>query len=259
MKFCMAFAALLLSSTSAFAADLAPTPVEPIAPVALPVTWTGFYIGAGLGARVANTDWETTTAFAPSGAPIPFLSSPNASSDSTSLRGSIYGGYNWQFSSAWVAGLEADIGYANNETTNNRIPGLFDVGASSSKSELGFDGSIRARLGYLITPSVLLYGTGGVAFQEIKNSTLCPADTNVCDPGAGTQRFSHDDTLVGWTIGAGAEALVYGNWLVRAEYRYSAFDGDNFTAIPPTSTTFGADAKTEVKTHTFGVGVAYKF
>ncbi|GLS18736.1 membrane protein [Labrys miyagiensis] len=253
----------LVGAMSASAADLAPVAPEPVAPVVAPVTWTGFYIGAGIGGRTNNTDWTTTTAFFPAflgtRIPMPFRSAPNASVDSTDFRGSIYGGYNWQFAPTWVAGLEGDIGYAKNSGRISRIPGLTAIGASFAESELTTDGSVRARVGYLVTPSILLYATGGVAFQQIKNSTTCPADTFVCNPAVGTQSFHSSDTLVGYTIGAGAEAMIYDHWLVRAEYRFSDFGSNSFTAIPPTISTFGADAKTKVQTHNFGVGIAYKF
>ena len=51
----LAFAALatLALSGTAFAADLAPRPVEPIAPVYLPFSWTGFYIGLNAVAPLA--------------------------------------------------------------------------------------------------------------------------------------------------------------------------------------------------------------
>jgi outer membrane immunogenic protein len=259
LRHVLAAAAAVLFTAPAFAADLAPAPMEPEAPIVAPFTWSGFYIGIWGGGRTVDTDWETTEAYDPDGDPIVFESDPEASDSSTSLRGAIYGGFNWQFAPTWVAGIEADVGFANNDGDIDRIPGLDDTGDSFAETELDWDGSVRARLGFLITPTVMLYGTGGVAFQNGEFNVTCPADTNVCDPAAGTQSFSNDETLVGWTVGGGIEAALMGNWLVRADYRYSDFGSSDFEAIPPTSTTFGADAEVDVTTHTFGVGIAYKF
>ena len=43
---------LLAVATPAFAADLAPAPVDPVAPVIVPFSWNGFYIGASIGYRL---------------------------------------------------------------------------------------------------------------------------------------------------------------------------------------------------------------
>ena len=49
----VAVGALLVSATSALAADLPSRKVAPVAPIVAPAfTWTGFYIGADLGAHV---------------------------------------------------------------------------------------------------------------------------------------------------------------------------------------------------------------
>jgi outer membrane immunogenic protein len=260
LKNMLAAAAALFMSTPVMAADLAPAPMEPVAPIVAPFTWSGFYIGIWGGGRTADTDWETTDAYEDDGSPIPFESDPSASDTTTSFRGAVYAGYNWQFAPTWVAGLEADVGYAKNDGEIDRIPGLDDTGDSFAETELSWDASIRGRVGFLVTPTMMLFGTGGVAFLNGEFGATCPADTNVCNPADGTQSFSEDETLVGWTVGGGVEAALVGNWLVRAEYRYSDFGSSDFEAIPATSgSSFGADAEVDVKTHTFGVGVAYKF
>ena len=60
---------------------------------------------------------------------------------------------------------------------------------------------MRGRLGYAYD-RYLLYGTGGVAFGDIKNA------------GASTTR-------TGWTLGAGIEAALTTNVTGRVEYRYT--------------------------------------
>ena len=65
-------------------------------------------------------------------------------------------GYNWQFAPAWVAGVEADFDGADIEgkatTTANTFSG--NVG-----STFDWFGTVRARVGYLVTPTALLYAT----------------------------------------------------------------------------------------------------
>ena len=228
----------------------------------MPFSWTGSYIGLWGGGRIGDVDWTTTEtfdAFDPDG-PMPFLSDPNASGSTTSGRVAIYAGYNWQFSPDWVAGIEADVGYGDNSSRFDRIPGLSPLGDSFAETELGADGSARARLGFLVSPTVLLYGTGGVAFQQAEASGACPADDAVCDPAQGSRTSSSSETLVGWTMGGGVEAAIFGNWLVRADYRYS--DLGDFSATPMQwefEAAHGAVADVSITTHTFGVGIAYKF
>ncbi len=60
---------------------------------------------------------------------------------------------------------------------------------------------MRGRLGYAYD-RYLIYGTGGVAFGDIKNA------------GASTTR-------TGWTLGAGIEAALTSNVTGRLEYRHT--------------------------------------
>jgi outer membrane immunogenic protein len=68
-------------------------------------------------------------------------------------------------------------------------------------------------------------------------------------------------------LGGGIEAMLGGNWLVRAEYRYADFGTINFTDVRIcTGCTFPAQASPlvvtnalRVTTQTATVGLAYKF
>lgn len=260
-RYLLAVVGLVASSAAALCADL-PVRVAraaPDAPVAV-MSWTGSYIGVGLGLRTLDADWTTTATFSPPGGPIPPSTDPNASLSDTAFRASLYAGYNWQMSPAWLIGLEADIGWAKNKTAEgSRIPGLGVVGGGSFAGVEGtWDASVRARLGVLLTPTWLVYGTGGVALQRLEASVTCPADTTVCNPAAGTQSFSKSETRTGWTVGAGMEVMLMANMIGRLEYRYSDFGDFPFRAIAPSSTTFGADAKVSTTTHLVTVGVAWK-
>lgn len=225
--------------------------------------WAGVYAGLSVGARDLDADWKTQQAYAPPGFAIPFTSDPSASFDSTDFRGAGYLGYNWQVNPLWVVGLEADLGYANNEDKlNDRIPGLGTSGSSPSsytEIEAEQDASIRLRGGYLIRPNIMIFGTAGVAELKIKESVTCPADTNVCNPAVGIQSFSKSKTMTGWTVGAGVETAFGDNWLARIEYRYADYGDYKLRAISPSISTYGADTKIDTKTQMINVGVAYKF
>jgi outer membrane immunogenic protein len=257
----IAAATLIGLSQAAGAADIPAAPVYKAPAAVVVATWTGFYVGIGLGARWMDSDWTTTAAFDPGGAAFPFSTDPNAKFSSTALRISGYAGYNWQVAPVWVVGLEGDFGWADNhDRLGSRIPGLGVLNAGSFTEVKGtWDASLRARAGYLINPELLAYVAGGVAFQHVQATATCPADTFVCNPAFGTQSFSNSSNRVGWTAGGGLETMFMRNWLARIEYRYADFGTFSFTAIPFTATTFGANADLSTKTHTVTAGLAYKF
>jgi outer membrane immunogenic protein len=89
----------------------------------------------------------------------------------------------------------------------------------SVSDKLSYLGTVRGRLGYLITPTWLVYGTGGLAYGGASSSTgIAGAET----PNTGTNNIagvgSASSTLFGWTTGAGAAWLFARNWTVKAEY-----------------------------------------
>jgi outer membrane immunogenic protein len=67
-------------------------------------------------------------------------------------------------------------------------------------------------------------------------------------------------TRVGWTLGAGVEAKLSGNWIARGEYRYANFGTWNDVlnlSLPGAATTVAYGLK--VETHIATFGLAYKF
>ena len=100
-------AAVGLAGHPAAAADLvAGAPPAVNAPVPLP-TWSGFYLGAGLGGRWADAEWTTTALGEGPTATVPLTTGNPASFDLSGSRISVFLGHNWQISN-WVLGVEAD-------------------------------------------------------------------------------------------------------------------------------------------------------
>ena len=84
-------------------------------------------------------------------------------------------GYNYQFANSFVIGLEADLqGIAGNTATNSFSGSGVPVGSPAetinstviSTKKFDYLGTVRGRAGYLITPTLLIYGTGGLALAE---------------------------------------------------------------------------------------------
>jgi outer membrane immunogenic protein len=246
----VAFAAL---AVPAIAADMAPAPVykAPV-PVVLP-TWTGFYVGLNAGGAWSENNSVAVNSgvsqnFGPDSlVPSIILSSYGINSASgasgnapTGGRSGFIGGgqigYNWQLAPAWVAGFETDLqGLSGNGTGgitnvsapfNFAGPGEVVTTSLTSTSKVDYLGTVRGRLGYLFTPTFLLYGTGGLAYGGAKASTTIAQSNNDCaiHPGvsciqgnaAATGALSQ--TRTGWTAGAGLEWMFAPKWSAKVEY-----------------------------------------
>jgi outer membrane immunogenic protein len=257
---------------SAVAADMPPLVRK--APVAVE-NWTGPYVGLALGGKLAHTTWTTTSTSDFPGTIID-ASSPR-SFDTSAARIGGYAGYSWQVSSFVVAGIEGDFAYANATTTTVGIPGCTiqcfpgapGPGVDTASVKIDWDASLRGRLGILASPGVLFYGTGGVAWQRVQTSGTCqhsladPACTSA--PGSPFETQTNAKILTGWTVGGGIEAKVYGNWLLRAEYRYARFNGFHGLlpfGVPTDTAPLGTDFHRydlAVDTHMATLGIAYQF
>src|SRR3989337_227451 len=98
------------------------------------------------------------------------------------------------------------MGYANIDDTHTTIPGVFDAPPDFSfiEAETTWAGSLRGRAGYLITPSVHLYGTAGVAVASAELEAVCPADTDFCNPAFGTIAGLQKSVSAGHTASSSA-------------------------------------------------------
>ncbi len=238
---------VLVSAHASYAADIPSRRAPPVVYVAPPpvFSWTGAYVGVGLGGDFTSNKWTTQSRTARDERATGYHNP--AKLDNSSFRTSLYGGYNYQLNNTFVVGIDADLGYAfDNKKTVDGVPGLAPGNRGSLSSKADWDGSVRGRLGYLITPSLMAYGAGGVAFKNVKYTE-------------NTARFSSDtsDTLVGWTIGAGLEAQLMSNWVARAEYRYNDYGDKNVTLNSGTSGQL--TGKTRMSENVVTLGLAYKF
>ena len=94
----------------------------------------------------------------------------------------------------------------------------------------------------LPTDRVLLYVTGGLAVGEVKStagvstssSTVLSFGTNPAPTSAGALASS-SSTQAGWTIGAGIEGAISGNWTAKLEYLYVDLGtvNNSFAGIAP--------------------------
>jgi outer membrane immunogenic protein len=242
MKISTAALALLLSSTAAFAADLAPQPVEPVAPVVVaPFTWTGIYGGLQAGYTFGNSDFSVYRASTG-------LPDYEGSMDPSGFTGGLYVGANYQFEGNFVIGIEADGNYDDVKDSSvaygNAAAGTAPVTPRESDAKLKWDASVRLRAGYAFD-RFLPYITGGVAFGKFDYNPNWTIDG----------QLRHSSTQTGWTIGAGLEYAVTDNLIARVEYRYT--DYGKKTYVEYVNPLFNDDI--DLKTNSIRVGIAYKF
>ena len=220
----IALAAALAASFagSALAADL-PSKKAPVA--APPVmSWTGFYVGANAGGAWSGNNSGSLQVFGGT----PALSAiPVGRKVFNSYGGFLGGGqvgYNYQLMQSFVIGAEADIqGFAGSASAANFTGVSSSAGTTyttvgKASSNLQYLGTVRGRVGYLVMPTLLAYGTAGFAYGGV-SSTVSLATGGTNGSGGGTS-IAYSNTQAGWTAGGGVEWMFLPNWSAKAEYLY---------------------------------------
>lgn len=212
---------------------------SPVAPEYNEISiWRGAYIGGQVG-----YDWAKNK-----------ISSDNALINNLRAKpkgfvGGLYAGYNWEFSNAYVFGLEGDINYADlSEDTNGTV--LFNAltGRATWNTRIRWEGAVRARFG-VNYGRWLPYLAGGVALAGVKDKvrgTIFDTAGNILSDGSN----DISKTRVGFTVGAGVDYALTNNLILRAEYRYSDYGKKNI---------FGNNSESKLTTNNVRLGIAYKF
>jgi outer membrane immunogenic protein len=258
----------------AMAADMAPAPVYK-APVPVPVyyNWTGFYVGANAGYAWGHEDLNSNfTCPTGGGAASCAYSFPanlavvnaagTGSVSSNGFTGGGQAGYNWQAGSV-VYGIETDFDAFSLKQGSHTVTGAFPAAASSyfvtTSSSADWLYTLRGRLGWTVTPTVLLYATGGLALTDLHVNNAF--NDNFAPMTAGASAASQ--TKAGWTVGAGVEFALWQRWTGKVEYLHTDFGSVSTTL---TTNTIPAVAGPNVMTTSANlqadlvrVGVNYKF
>lgn len=204
------------------AADIAPHDVKaPAAATSAVWNWSGFYVGADVGgASQAAANGRSN--YFQQGAIASNLQSQAPSS--SGVIGGFHLGYNWQLSH-WVLGVEGDFQWTQARSsfcreTDDGPPcrddgrGFVDV-----QNQIRGIGTVRGRLGYAFD-RVLVYGTGGVAFADLRDTITLDCRVAGCGSSGSENLTAMKFSTVksGWVAGVGAELMLSQNWIVRSEY-----------------------------------------
>lgn len=248
-----------LSAGSALAADL---PSRKEAVVAAPM-WTGFYAGLNIGGN-AGTNAQTTNNLSQIGSanytpdeitlatphPTTFGGLTNYSTSAATQSGVIGGvqlGYNYQFNQKIILGFETDFQGTSISGTSNQYgiasakSNLFDedyeeysvqkgVTHQNISAGVSWLGTVRGRAGYLVSPTLLTYFTGGLTYggvwatsslSSVQTIKVTGEDDVVPTSVHGLMGSrTNSNILVGWNAGGGFEWMFMQNWSLKTEAMY---------------------------------------
>jgi outer membrane immunogenic protein len=206
-----------------------------------PYSWTGAYMGvnAGYGFGGNNSvdlgpgDSNFAPVFLAGAVPLPGNLNPGG------FVGGGQAGYNYRLEKHWVAGLEVDFQYANlrdSETSaTSPPPAGWAPGITTVHQNVSWLGTVRPRMGRLITDRLLLYGTGGFAYADVDRSASIgyPLGGNLLPGVTGQQYYgASSGTKTGWTYGGGLEWAFANKLSLKAEYLYYDLGSETIAVTP---------------------------
>lgn len=223
-----------LALAAPFGAQAADMPLKAPAPAPMPVTWTGCYVDGGAGYGVMDNKHTTNTTFG--GVPGTSIYQTDGGDG---WLGRVGVGCDYQVAPKWVVGALGQYDFMGIKGTNSPLEVVgtgaggtapFDpVSATTKESGAWYVG---ARLGYLLTPSIMTYADVGYTQTRFGAETLT---TNLgvplgAIPAVGVNFGYPGTTYQGWFLGGGTETAL-ADWLpglpnglfLRTDYRFSAY------------------------------------
>lgn len=181
--------------TVAGAADLGGSLKD--APIVAPEpTWSGFYFGGSIGYGHNRSDNIYRSTFE--------ANEKHRESAEGGLVSTVFG-YDRQIRDRFVIDAFADFDWSDLDRGNDNGNGLTITRAWA----------VGGRLGYLVTPRVMVFGTAGYTQAHFRNDGWW--DIDYLERGRNSQNFS------GYFFGGGVEVLLRSNFYLRGELRYSDF------------------------------------
>jgi outer membrane immunogenic protein len=219
-----AVAALTFATGQAFA-DGPPSRSRIAAPVtSVAPNWNGFHLGVGIGAGAFAGDYSKS---------VNGYEYKSTEYGGEGFFGTVSVGFDRVIRSGWVLGVFADYDFGSNMSAEKSSFGY------STSLDQGDTWSVGARLGYLVNPSTLVYGTAGYTQTEF-------------------EVFGHGSkTFDGYFVGAGIETFLRQNWTLKLEYRYSDFGDQTVASWEAWCNEFSKDL--DPSSHTARLVLSYKF
>jgi outer membrane immunogenic protein len=259
----LAFLACISLVAPAGAADLAvKAPAYKSPPPVVGYDWTGFYVGGHVGYGWGQDGGTTFTDSPPGTFAFAFGTGELLPFVGTSPKGVLGGGqagYNWQVAPNWLIGVEGDISGSGIKGSGLFVfPGGGGVAPANQTASQSLDwlATVRGRAGFVVD-RLLIYGTGGAAFGEVRNNFNISAPTI-----AASIIGNASSTRAGWVAGAGAEYAFWSNWSVKLEWLH--YDLGSTSVFAPQFTAgvvqpFGLNGRVVTKGDIVWAGLNYRF
>jgi outer membrane immunogenic protein len=258
----------LLAALTGAAAMTATASAAPLTTTAPPYSWTGFYVGGDIGG--AYQHGRGTSNFFQNTAVTALASNiQQQSPKNSSVIGGIHAGFNWQFAPSWVIGIEGDWQWARLRDSFCRqtdIDGVAcsdtNVGFATIESKTPWIATVRGRFGWTFD-RWMVYGTGGVAFADVRTSLGVSCLVNGCglDSTQNATTAESSRHKAGWAAGIGVERTLGQNWIVRAEYRHVGLGNVSTTLRPDPCSghACGLSWSRDLRYEVLRLGISYKF
>ncbi|WP_420968485.1 outer membrane protein [Bradyrhizobium sp. B120] len=229
--------------------------------------WSGFYAGVNVGGGWYDGGNITSSSNITSLiAPDNIVRIPVSDSSQSGVTAGGLLGYNYQLGKV-VLGVEADFNYAdlNSSRGGSTVVTFFHSPTESfnfqTTSKIDWFGTVRGRIGFVPAERLLIYGTGGLAYGEVK--------THIANSEVFSNGFSrlwlgdNSDVRVGWAAGGGLEYAFTNNWTLRGEYLYVDLGSSGVTATfqgaDPLQSQIRYNASRENRFSVARAALSYKF
>jgi hypothetical protein len=115
------------------------------------------------------------------------------------------------------------------------------------------DASLRGRVGFLATPTTLVYATAGATWRHFEVTSVCNIrNASLACGGLSPAVIANSATKSGWTVELGAETMLLANWFA---HRVPLL---GFRSIFLHNRSARRRIDVTLRTHTATFGVAYK-
>lgn len=184
--------------------------------------WDGLFVGANVGYGMSPNN-ASVLPFESTPLDFSFFSPLLIHLQSSGFLGGAQVGYNWTKNNVFLGhvllGIESDFDYAavggSNSITFTPTPYLLN---NSVGQQLNWFGTVRGRLGKVVSNTLLPYVTAGFSFA---NTELTYAQTVLFyDEPVLEGTYSSTQTISNWVAGAGLEYAVSDHLRYKLEYLY---------------------------------------
>lgn len=215
------------------------------------INWTGLHVGLSGGygwasSGVTALPGDALTQSLSFGQPV--VPPVSASLNANGGLGGGQVGYDWQFSGRGVVGVEADIAAASLKSSASTPLMLFGTQPATFDVSRNIDwfGTVRGRVGFLASPDLLIFATGGFAYGRVSESasvSLPPGASNsignfgyafACGPTYGLGSCfagSSSRIATGWTAGIGGEKRFTQNISLKVEYLHVDLGSSSYPVV----------------------------